>query len=124
MIGLVIVIGLNYFDDSRILVAARNWALDAAMQGKAEAGTRGDKTPPLIFIEVDEETWRNPRWGRGEPFRAPYFPFAFASGRYGNAQRQLQAAGFACGRYIPGPSARFEPRTGVICLVRLGIQHP
>jgi hypothetical protein len=49
----------------RIVVAAQNWALDAAMQGGAVASV------PLAFIDVDEETWRSPQWGKGEPYRAP-----------------------------------------------------
>jgi len=76
LIGAVIGIGLefHFVHDARIVVAARNWALDAAMQGSAAVRTRrGDPiaSQDLAFIDVDEETWRDPQWGNGEPFRAP-----------------------------------------------------
>lgn len=76
VIGLVIEIGLIFFHDAPIVVAAQNWALDAAMRGSAKLATKSDATTPslartLAFIDVDEEAWRSSRWGGGEPFRAP-----------------------------------------------------
>jgi hypothetical protein len=64
VIGLGIEIGLNFAHDARIVVAAQNWALDTAMQGSAAVRTqRGEPiaSPDLAFIDVDEETWRDPR---------------------------------------------------------------
>jgi hypothetical protein len=72
VIGILIWIVTIVAHDSRIIVAAQNWALDAAMQGRAGMGEKkGSMTPPLTFIDIDEEMWRNPRWGGGEPPRAP-----------------------------------------------------
>jgi len=71
-IGVTIALAIIVARDNRIVVAAQNWALDVAMQGAAEAnGARDRVRPALTFIDIDEETWRNPRWGGGEPFRAP-----------------------------------------------------
>ena len=74
LIGIVIAIGLRFAHDARIVVAAQNWALDTAMQGISAVRTqRGGHiaSQDLAFIDVDEETWRDPQWGNGEPFRAP-----------------------------------------------------
>ena len=74
LIGVVIAIGLRFAHDARIVVAAQNWALDTAMQGSAAVrAQRGDPiaSEDLAFIDVDEETWRDPQWGNGEPYRAP-----------------------------------------------------
>ena len=74
LFGVVIAIGLWLAQDARIVVAAQNWAMDASMQGSAAVHTLygGDvASQHLAFIDVDEETWRSPHWGNGEPFRAP-----------------------------------------------------
>jgi CHASE2 domain-containing sensor protein len=71
VIGFAIEVMLITAHNSIIVVAARNWALDTAMRGSAELATTSDATPSLAFIDVDEEAWRSPRWGGGEPFRAP-----------------------------------------------------
>jgi CHASE2 domain-containing sensor protein len=74
VIGIVIAIVLYLGHDVRIVVAAQNWALDTAMQGSAAVrAQRGDPiaSEDLAFIDVDEETWRDPQWGNGEPYRAP-----------------------------------------------------
>lgn len=78
VIGVVIELMLIKAHNSIIVVAARNWALDAAMRVSAELGTASKATPPkkdnqlgVVFIDVDEEAWRSYRWGGGEPFRAP-----------------------------------------------------
>ena len=78
VIGLVIEVVLIKAHNSIIVVAAQNWALDAAMRGSAELAMTSKATPPkkddqlgVVFIDVDEEAWRSNRWGGGEPFRAP-----------------------------------------------------
>jgi CHASE2 domain-containing sensor protein len=74
VIGFAIWIVLHFAHDRRIVVAAQNWALDTAMQGNAAVRTqRSDPVAlqDLAFIDVDEETWRDPQWGNSEPFRAP-----------------------------------------------------
>jgi CHASE2 domain-containing sensor protein len=63
-----IIIGAH---NSSLGVFARNWALDAAMQGYAGLNPRGGPTLPLVFIDIDEETWRSKWWGGGKPLRAP-----------------------------------------------------
>jgi len=74
VIGVAIWIVLHFAHDVRIVVAAQNWALDTAMQGSAAVrAQRGGRiaSGDLAFIDVDEETWRDPQWGNGEPYRAP-----------------------------------------------------
>jgi len=74
LIGVAIEIGLQLALDAPIVVAARNWALDTAMIDDAAVRTlrRGHIAPQdLAFIDVDEETWRDPLWGNSEPYRAP-----------------------------------------------------
>ena len=58
------------YPDSAIFTAAQNKATDVAMQLYASINPRYS-TPPLALIDIDEETWRNPKWGQGEPDRAP-----------------------------------------------------
>jgi CHASE2 domain-containing sensor protein len=78
VIGLAIEFVLIMAHNSIIVVAARNWALDAAMRGSAELAMTSKASPPkkdnqlgVVFIDVDEEAWRSNLWGGGEPFRAP-----------------------------------------------------
>src|ERR1035438_10297723 len=62
-----------------MVVAAKNWALDAAMRSSAELAMTSKATPPpkkdnqlgVVFIDVDEEAWGSSLWGGGERFRAP-----------------------------------------------------
>jgi CHASE2 domain-containing sensor protein len=70
-IGIAIEIMLPVAQSTFIVAAAQNWALDAAMRGYAGLSVRGGATLPLIFIDIDEESWRSQWWGHGEPFRAP-----------------------------------------------------
>ena len=57
------------------VVNTQNAALDKMML--IQAATRGDDVtgahapPSLLFVDVDDDTWRDPRWGGGEPARAP-----------------------------------------------------
>lgn len=78
IIGVGVEVVLSMAHNSIIVVAAKNWALDAAMRGSAELAMTSNATPPekdnqlgVVFIDVDEEAWRSNRWGGGEPFRAP-----------------------------------------------------
>ncbi len=74
LIGIAIEIVLMAAHNAPIVIAAQNWALDTAMQGNAEVhALRGSDVTSreLAFIDVDEETWRNPLWGNAEPFHAP-----------------------------------------------------
>jgi CHASE2 domain-containing sensor protein len=75
LVGLVVYVVVVLFDATRIGVSLQNWALDLTMQGYAgyvasyPAPPAG--LPRFAFIDVDEETWRSPHWGKGEPYRAP-----------------------------------------------------
>jgi CHASE2 domain-containing sensor protein len=69
-IGIVIEIILTAAQNTFFVAAAQNWALGAAMRGYAGLSVRGGATLPLIFIDIDEESWRSQWWGH-EPFRAP-----------------------------------------------------
>ena len=73
------------------LVRLQDWGVDAATRivqrycaalgpdsGAAERGGQALRCPgtdpgrpPPILVDVDDETWRNPLWGGGEPVRAP-----------------------------------------------------
>jgi CHASE2 domain-containing sensor protein len=52
-----------------------DWTLDAMIRAVSAAprliALRPANVPNLVFVDVDEATWRDPRWGGGEPFRAP-----------------------------------------------------
>jgi CHASE2 domain len=74
LFGITIAIGLYGARNARIVVASQNWALDTAMQSSAavhELHGGAVALTPMAFIDIDEETWRSPHWGNGEPFRAP-----------------------------------------------------
>lgn len=72
LLGVFIALLLEALQDSRLVVAAQNWASDVAMQGSAALGELPARSvPPLAVVDVDEETWRAPQWGGGEPFYAP-----------------------------------------------------
>lgn len=53
----------------------QNAAMDKMMLVQAATrtdGVTGARSPPsLLFVDVDDQTWRDPRWGGGEPARAP-----------------------------------------------------
>src|SRR5947207_108724 len=51
--------------------AVKNAPLDRMMRSSAALATRDDKVPPLVFIDIDDATWRGAAWGGGEPYRAP-----------------------------------------------------
>jgi CHASE2 domain-containing sensor protein len=72
LIGVSIEGAMLLFHDSRLVVAAQNWILDAVMQGASAYGVgAGKQTPPLTLIDIDESTWRSSLWGGGQPLRAP-----------------------------------------------------
>jgi CHASE2 domain-containing sensor protein len=52
-----------------------DWTLDGMIRAVAASpqlvGSRVSPVPNLVFVDVDEVTWRDPRWGGGEPDRAP-----------------------------------------------------
>jgi CHASE2 domain-containing sensor protein len=52
-----------------------DWALDGMMRSIASLSAlpAGDSShvPNLVFIDVDERTWRSAEWGGGEPARSP-----------------------------------------------------
>lgn len=53
------------------LVVAQNGALDGMMRASAAAYTGAVTTPDMLLVEIDDAVWRSPRWGGGEPHRAP-----------------------------------------------------
>jgi hypothetical protein len=60
------------------IVAVQNWGLDVVTRLSIRAcsvlsNCPGSKPPEqrLILVRIDDETWRNPAWGGGEPDRAP-----------------------------------------------------
>jgi hypothetical protein len=60
------------------LVAAQNWGLDVANRLSVRHcsifGHCPDSEPLVsrpILVRIDDETWRDPAWGSGEPERAP-----------------------------------------------------
>ena len=70
VLGLVAHHVVAVYPDTPTLTAAKNKALDAAMQIRARINPPYP-APPVVLIDVDEETWRSPKWGTGEPTRAP-----------------------------------------------------
>jgi CHASE2 domain-containing sensor protein len=81
LLGMAIGVGIELLlisvEDPRPMVAARNWALDQAMHGGSLQAPDGPPPYSLSLIDVDEETWRAPAWGGGEPDRAPRDKLAF-----------------------------------------------
>ena len=78
VIGIVIVLGLNWAGHGLrlpLIVDAQNGAFDRMIRASAAvapAGHEGLPPPPrLVMIDVDDATWRDTRWGGGEPSRAP-----------------------------------------------------
>ncbi len=70
-VGLAIELVLISFKTAPVLVGFENMASDFSM--RIELGLSAVFKPPLPFalIDVDEETWRDHRWGGGEPYYAP-----------------------------------------------------
>lgn len=57
-----------------VVTAARNGAMDAMMRAVAAQPGRppaGGLSPNLALVAIDDTTWRDPKWGGGEPYRAP-----------------------------------------------------
>ena len=53
------------------LDAVKNAPFDRMMRSNATLATNDGLVPPLVFIDIDDGTWRSPAWGGGEPYRAP-----------------------------------------------------
>jgi CHASE2 domain len=77
-IGIAIVLTLNWAGNGLrlpLIVDAQNGAFDRMIRASAAvapAGHEGLPPPPrLALIDVDDATWRDVRWGGGEPSRAP-----------------------------------------------------
>jgi CHASE2 domain-containing sensor protein len=77
-IGIAIVTLLNWAGHGLrlpIVVNAQNSAFDRMIRASAVAaldGHEGLPAPPrLVLIDIDDQTWRDARWGGGEPARAP-----------------------------------------------------
>jgi CHASE2 domain-containing sensor protein len=71
LIGIVIEVVLHLLGRAPVVVAAENWAMDVAMRVSADFQPHATGAPSVTIIDVDEETWRDPAWGGGEPYRAP-----------------------------------------------------
>ena len=76
-IGVAIVSALNWASHGMHLsfvVNAQNGAFDRMMRASAAAASDGGDSPlqaKLVLVDIDDQTWRDPRWGGGEPARAP-----------------------------------------------------
>jgi CHASE2 domain-containing sensor protein len=77
-IGLGIVCVLNWAGHGlrlSFIVSAQNSAFDRMIRASAVAAPQAHEglpaPPKLVLIDVDDHTWRDPRWGGGEPARAP-----------------------------------------------------
>lgn len=70
-VGLTIELILMAFSHQPILVGIENQAADLSM--RLEASLFAGAPPPIRIgrIDIDEETWRDHRWGGGEPYYAP-----------------------------------------------------
>ena len=51
--------------------AVKNAPLDRMMRSSAALATNDSTVPPLVFVDIDDATWRSVAWGGGEPYRAP-----------------------------------------------------
>lgn len=72
MIGLAIEVVLHFMVGGMFITGVKNLMFDASMNIAAHmpaASNRSD--PPIAVFDIDEETWRSPVWGGGEPDIAP-----------------------------------------------------
>src|SRR5262249_35764802 len=57
------------------LIRDGSWSLDGMIRAVASVPdlipATANRPPNLVFVDVDERTWRSPKWGGGEPLRAP-----------------------------------------------------
>lgn len=77
-IGVAIVLLLNWASHGlrvSFVVNAQNAAFDRMMRASAAVAPEGHEglpaPPRLVLIDIDDRTWRDPRWGGGEPSRSP-----------------------------------------------------
>ena len=77
-IGIAIVTLLNWVGHGLrlpIVVNAQNGAFDRMIRATAVVAPEGHEglpaPPTLVLIDIDDQTWRDARWGGGEPARAP-----------------------------------------------------
>ena len=77
-IGVVIVSLLNWASSGlrlSFVINAQNAAFDRMMRASAAVAPEGHEglpaPPKLVLIDIDDRSWRDPRWGGGEPSRAP-----------------------------------------------------
>ena len=76
-IGVAIVSALNWASHGlhlAFVVNAQNGAFDRMMRASAAAANDAADSPQqarLVLVDIDDPTWRDPRWGGGEPARAP-----------------------------------------------------
>lgn len=57
-----------------MLIRDGSWSLDGMIRGVASVPALqlpSTRERGLVMIDIDEATWRSPKWGGGEPFRAP-----------------------------------------------------
>lgn len=53
------------------IVETQNSVLDSMMKLSADTPSNDAKRPTQVFIDVDEQTYRSPQWGGGEPGSLP-----------------------------------------------------
>jgi CHASE2 domain-containing sensor protein len=77
-IGVVIILLLNWASNGlrlSFVINAQNAAFDRMMRASAAVAPEGHEglpaPPKLVLVDIDDQTWRDPRWGGGEPSRAP-----------------------------------------------------
>lgn len=77
-IGVVIVFALYWAGNGlrlSFVINAQNAAFDRMMRASAAVAPEGHEglpaPPKLVLADIDDQTWRDPRWGGGEPSRAP-----------------------------------------------------
>jgi CHASE2 domain-containing sensor protein len=66
----VIVLLGTYWNVSAV-VTFQNTVLDSMMKLSADTPSEDDKHPTQVFIDVNEQTYRSPQWGGGEPSAVP-----------------------------------------------------
>lgn len=73
LVGAMIEIALVLGGATRVVTSAQNWAVDTSMQAWAAVNPQTQSDRLISAIDIDEETWRSPEWGDGqpEPDRAP-----------------------------------------------------
>lgn len=71
-IGLLIEVVIHFMVGGMFVTTVRNAVQDATMNVAAHlAGSANPSRPGIAVFDVDDETWRDPVWGGGEPDLAP-----------------------------------------------------